>query len=224
MPVLPKASGTPDSKASTASLTVEPNSELALAIDCNSGQNQTLSRMMKWASRPALRLHGYPVTMVCSHAVCNPNRKRAKVFGMVLNHPKQDDDFAILVADDDAGNRNTVSHVLRARGFNVLTASDGSEAVEIVQVHMVHLVLIDMHMPRLTGLEALQVVRQMNALLPAILMTADATQELMRQAFQAQVYSVIPKPVNLNIVLHTLTRALNQFYGPPPQEPPPQHP
>jgi two-component system, response regulator PdtaR len=168
-------------------------------------------------------LHGVLLDDVPSAAVREPNLKRTKVFGMVLNHTKQDDDFAILVADDDAGNRDTVSHVLRSRGFRVLTASDGSEAVEIVQVQLVHLVLIDMHMPRLTGLEAVQLVRQMNALLPAILMTADATQELMRQAFQAQVYSVLPKPLNLNIVLHTLTRALNQFYGPPPaQDPPPQ--
>jgi CheY-like chemotaxis protein len=60
-----------------------------------------------------------------------------------------------------------------------------------------------------------------NALLPAILVTADATQELIRQAFQAHVYSVIPKPVNKNIVLHTLARALQQVYGePPPGEQP----
>jgi CheY-like chemotaxis protein len=141
---------------------------------------------------------------------------------MVLNHPlHHDEPFSILVADDDANNRDTLSGLLKDRGFHTVVAADGGEAVEIVQVTMVHLVLIDMHMPRLTGLEAVQVIQQMNALLPAILMTADATRELIRQAFQAQVYSVIPKPVNPNIVLHTLTRALAQFYGPP-EQPHPQ--
>ncbi len=141
---------------------------------------------------------------------------------MVLTPPQhhQDEPFSILIADDDAGNRKSLRQLLEERGFRTHVAADGGEAVEIVQVQTVHLVLIDMHMPRLTGLEAVQLIQQAHALLPAILMTADATRELIRQAFQAQVYSVIPKPVNPNIVLHTLTRALAQFYkdikaGPP---------
>jgi CheY-like chemotaxis protein len=127
--------------------------------------------------------------------------------------------FAILIADDDRGNREALRDVLTARGFATVLAADGEEAVQIVQVQMIHLVLTDLHMPRLTGLEALELVRQINALLPAILMTADATREVLRQALQAHVYSVIPKPVNPNIVLHTLTRALAQTYGPPPEPP-----
>jgi CheY-like chemotaxis protein len=123
--------------------------------------------------------------------------------------------FSILIADDDKGNRETLGELLTARGFRTVLAADGGEAVEIVQVHMVHLVLLDLHMPRLSGLEAVELVRQINALLPAILMTADATREVLKQALQAHVYSVIPKPVNANIVLHTLTRALTQVYGPP---------
>ncbi len=132
--------------------------------------------------------------------------------------------FSILIADDDRGLRETLGEVLQNRGFDTVLAKDGSEAVEIVQVQMVHLVLFDMHMPRLTGLEALNLLRQtLHKVLPAVLMTADATTELMRQAFLAQVYSVIPKPVNKNIVLHTLARALEQVYGKPP-EPAPKSP
>jgi CheY-like chemotaxis protein len=122
--------------------------------------------------------------------------------------------FSILIADDDRGTRETLGEVLRDRGFDTVLAADGGEAVEIVQVNLIHLVLFDMHMPRLTGLEALTLLRHSLGLaLPAVLMTADATTDLLRQAFQAQVYSVIPKPVNKNIVLHTLARALSQVYG-----------
>lgn len=141
-----------------------------------------------------------------------------------LPPPPAPQSFSILVADDDKGNREALAGLLRDRGFQTVVAADGGEAVEIVQVTMVHLVLIDMHMPRLTGLEAVQMVRQLNALLPAILMTADATRDLIRQAFQAQVYSVIPKPVNVNVVLHTLARALQQVYGPPPAAPATERP
>src|SRR5262245_7983891 len=130
--------------------------------------------------------------------------------------------FSILIADDDRGTRETLGEMLARRGFRTMLAADGGEAVELVQVDFVHLVLFDMHMPRLTGLEAFAVIRQaLDRLLPAVLMTADANSDLLRQAFAAQVYSVIPKPVNGNVVLHTLERALAQVYGPRPEPPKP---
>jgi CheY-like chemotaxis protein len=122
--------------------------------------------------------------------------------------------FTVLIADDDRGIRETLAEVLDKQGFRTVLASDGDEAVELVQVDLVHLILFDMNMPRLTGLEALAVIRQtLDKILPAVLMTADATNDLIRRAFQAQVFSVIPKPVNTNIVLNTLTRALSKVYG-----------
>ncbi len=128
--------------------------------------------------------------------------------------------FSILIADDDRGTREALGEMLAARGFRTVLAADGGEAVELVQVDLVHLVLFDMHMPRLTGLEAFAVIRHtLDRILPAVLMTADATNDLIRQAFAAQVYSVIPKPVNGNVVLHTLERALTKVYGPRPEAP-----
>lgn len=129
------------------------------------------------------------------------------------SHPS----FSILITDDDRGSRETLAGLLTDQGFTTVTAECGEEAIEIVRVELIHLVFLDMHMPRMTGLEALQQVRLINDLLPAILVTADATRELIRRALQAQVYSVIPKPVNKNIVLHTLVRALQTAYGEPPQ-------
>jgi two-component system, response regulator PdtaR len=122
--------------------------------------------------------------------------------------------FSILIADDDRGNRETLGEILDSRGFRTVLAADGGEAVELAQVDLVHLVLFDMHMPRLTGLEAFAVLRHtLDRILPAVLMTADANTDLIRRAFAAQVYSVIPKPVSVNIVLHTLDRALVKAYG-----------
>jgi DNA-binding NtrC family response regulator len=59
----------------------------------------------------------------------------------------------------------------------------------------------------------LELVRQINNLLPCILVTGDSNEDLMRQAFRAQVYSVIPKPVSKNVVLYTVVRALVRAYG-----------
>ena len=119
-----------------------------------------------------------------------------------------DPTFSILVTDDDRGSRDTLAQMLKDRGFSTITATSGEEAIEIVRVETIHLVFFDMHMPRMTGLEALQQVRLFNEILPAILVTADATREVIRQALQAHVYSVLPKPVNKSLLLHTLARAL----------------
>lgn len=133
--------------------------------------------------------------------------------------------FSILIADDDRGNREALGEMLDSRGFRTVLAADGGEAVELVQVDLVHLILFDMHMPRLTGLEAFAVIRQtLDRILPAVLMTADANTELIRQAFAAQMYSVIPKPVSANVVLHTLERALTKVYGPRTEPPKPLPP
>jgi CheY-like chemotaxis protein len=129
--------------------------------------------------------------------------------------------FSILITDDDRGVRETLGEIVEAKGLRPVLAEHGEQAIEIVQHQTIHLALLDYQMPRLTGLETLQLARQINALLPAILITADATRELMRLAFQAHVFSVLPKPVNPHLVMQTVLRALGRAYGPvdPPVNP-----
>jgi len=122
-------------------------------------------------------------------------------------------DYNILIADDDTDSRETLREIVEPQGFHALLAASGEEALDIVRASAVHLILLDMHMPRLTGLETVQLVRQMHADLPCILVTGDATQSLIRQACQAHVYSVIPKPVSKHVVLYTILRALANLPG-----------
>src|SRR5262245_35783198 len=104
-------------------------------------------------------------------------------------------DYSILIADDDRGSLDTLRAIIQPEGYQTLVASSGEEAIDIVRGRPVHLVLLDMHMPNLTGLETYEFVRQINAQLPAILVTGDPSDSLFRQAIQAQIFSVIPKPV-----------------------------
>jgi two-component system chemotaxis response regulator CheY len=122
-------------------------------------------------------------------------------------------DYAILIADDDRGCRAALRDIMEPEGFRTLLASSGEEVLDIVREAAVHLILLDMHMPRLSGLETLQMVRQINARLPAILVTGDPNESVLRQAQQARVYSVIPKPVSKNVVLYTVVKALARSYG-----------
>jgi len=119
--------------------------------------------------------------------------------------------YSILITDDDRACREALRDIVEPQGYQTVLASSGEEAVEIVRAQLVHAVLLDMYMPTLTGLDTLMMMRQINELLPCILVTADATERLIRQALNAHAYSVIPKPVNKHLVLHTVVRALERY-------------
>lgn len=121
--------------------------------------------------------------------------------------------ISVLITDDDPDYRETLREIVEPEGFRTVLASCGEEAIDIVRERPIHLALLDFHMPRMTGLETLQVVHQINEILPVILVTADATEDLVRRAFNMRAYSVIPKPVSKNILLYTIVRALMRSYG-----------
>ena len=123
--------------------------------------------------------------------------------------------YSVLITDDDSGSREALRDIMQPEGYLTLLASSGEEALEIVREEPVHVALFDMNMPKLSGLETLELARQINAMLPVILVTADRTEALMRQALRAQAYSVIAKPVSKHIVLYTVVRALSRAYGEP---------
>jgi CheY-like chemotaxis protein len=120
--------------------------------------------------------------------------------------------YSILITDDDQDCREVLREIMEPQGFRTILASCGEEALDIVQDEEVHLALLDMHMPSMTGLDVLRLLRQMREL-PVILVTADYTASLIRQAQQARAYSVIPKPVSKNVVIYTVVRALLRAYG-----------
>jgi CheY-like chemotaxis protein len=122
-------------------------------------------------------------------------------------------DYSILIADDDRYSRDALRDIMEPEGFETLLACSGEEAIDIVRFQPVHLIVLDMHMPTLTGLETLLLVHEINSMLPAILVTGDPSESLVRRAIQAQFYSVIPKPVSKNVLLYTVLKALSRFYG-----------
>ncbi len=132
-----------------------------------------------------------------------------------MNATADSKSFSILIADDDRNSRDALRDIIQPEGFETIVASSGEEAIDIVRGVKIHLVLLDMHMPTLTGLETLGLVRQINAKLPAILVTGNPSDSLVRAAIQAQFYSVLPKPVSKGLLLYTVLKALTRFYGLP---------
>ena len=120
--------------------------------------------------------------------------------------------YSILITDDDSRFRTSIRRVFESQGFETFEASCGEEAIEIVSGENVHLAFFDMHMPTLTGLETLRIVKQIKSFLPCIILTADADQHLIQEALSARAFSVLSKPISKPLVLHTVLRALRRSY------------
>ncbi len=122
--------------------------------------------------------------------------------------------YQLLIADDDPGFRTVLKELLNPF-FELIEAESGEEAVELVEQIQVDIVLLDMHMDVLTGLEAVRIMKQMNEILPCILITADATDELRQDASAAKAYEVLSKPVKRQELVSTVSHALLDTYHDP---------
>jgi len=120
---------------------------------------------------------------------------------------------SILITDDDRAFRDTVRGMLEPRGLRTVTASSGEEALRIISVEPVHLLLLDMHMPRLTGLETVHRIRQLNPRLPWVLLSAALDEMTVQQARLAEVFAILSKPVSRSDITNTVDQALRRIYG-----------
>ncbi len=122
--------------------------------------------------------------------------------------------YQLLIADDDAGFRDVLRSIFEPY-FALLEAVSGEEALDILQHAKIDLLVLDMNMDELTGLQTIRIVKKFDAQLPCILVTADATEELRREAHEADAWSVLAKPVQKRELLQTVSTAIDSAYGDP---------
>lgn len=119
---------------------------------------------------------------------------------------------SLLITDDDASFRETLCGLFEPSGFRLLTASDGQEALDILRGEKVHVIISDMHMPRLSGLEMIERVLELHAALPCILLSAEPDEWLVEQAKRARVYSLQKKPVSRRKIVGLVSDAMRTAY------------
>jgi CheY-like chemotaxis protein len=120
---------------------------------------------------------------------------------------------SILITDDDRDFRETLCGVFEPHGFRTYTAADGAEALDVVGREEVHLALFDMHMPRLSGLDAIRHLKQqLHSPLPCILISAEADERLIAEARAVQAFDVLKKPVTRDGVIAVVFNALRTAY------------
>ena len=119
---------------------------------------------------------------------------------------------SMLITDDDRAFRETLGSLFEQRGFHTMLAEDGQEAWEIVQREKIHVVLLDMNMPRLSGLETIRRVKRVYSIVPCILLSAEMNDTLAEQARQADAFSTHAKPISLPEITQTVSLAMRLIY------------
>jgi two-component system sensor histidine kinase RpfC len=113
----------------------------------------------------------------------------------------------VLVADDQQANRTVLTRILERAGHKVQQAGDGEEALDQLESDNIDLAIVDMHMPRLSGLDVLRQLRYMQAggrRTPVIVLSADATAQAARDAEEAGAPAFLTKPVMVARLLETI--------------------
>ena len=117
----------------------------------------------------------------------------------------------ILIVDDEKNYTLILSAVLEDAGFETLTANSGSEALEILPQSDIDLVLTDMKMPAMDGIDLLQRIKQQDADLPVMMMTAHGTVEKAVEAMQKGAYNYILKPFDNERLVLYVNKAISMF-------------
>jgi DNA-binding NtrC family response regulator len=116
----------------------------------------------------------------------------------------------ILIVDDEEVLRDVLDAVLRREGFDIVTASSGEEALNVLDTEEIDLVVLDVMLPGISGIDTMRAIRISNPLLPVIIITAFSSIDGAIDAMKQGAFHYIPKPFKNEEVVLTVNKALEQ--------------
>ncbi|MEQ1525243.1 MAG: ATP-binding protein [Gallionella sp.] len=123
----------------------------------------------------------------------------------------------ILIADDNSTNRIILSKILERAGHNVNMVENGEQALDVLEEHAYDLIIMDMNMPVMGGLEAFKIYRVTDSKkpqIPVIILTASATVEAKQACEEAGVDAFLTKPIETHSLLETIKRLTSTHQQP----------
>ncbi len=117
----------------------------------------------------------------------------------------------IFVVDDDAAVKDSLCVLLESAGYKVEAFGSGKEFLETSRVAGNGCLVLDLHLPWMTGLEVLEYLDRNGIELPAILITGRSDPELRERARRANAVALLDKPVRQELLLETIDRALGRL-------------
>tara|TARA_B100000378_G_C17810612_1_gene330686 strand:+ start:184 stop:606 length:423 start_codon:yes stop_codon:yes gene_type:complete len=118
-----------------------------------------------------------------------------------------DAELSILVVDDDENIRMVLHQSLEKEGYHVSTAKNAEEALNTLQRSFFHVVITDIMMGEMSGVELLQQIKEMNSLMQIFVMTSHSTLPHVIQCMQGGAYDFFEKPLKIEDILISLGEA-----------------
>jgi DNA-binding NtrC family response regulator len=116
----------------------------------------------------------------------------------------------VLVVDDEAEIRSLLAAVLQSKGYEVVTAGDGAAALQAVPREHPAVILMDLSMPRMNGMDALPEIKRLDPDVPVIICTAHADLATAVRAMKLGAYDYLTKPFDVELLVLTLERAVER--------------
>ena len=119
-----------------------------------------------------------------------------------------DQEFVVLVVEDKKAMADMLAKTLAAEGYSAVTASSAEEGLDRASRERIDLVLTDLKLPGMTGLEMLRILKEKRPFLPVIMMTAFGSIETAVEAVKAGAYDFLTKPFDTSHLLVLIEKAL----------------
>ncbi len=113
----------------------------------------------------------------------------------------------LLIVDDEIKFLNSIAQRLQMRGFDVLTASDGQEAIKLSHTEKFDVALLDLKMPGLDGKQVLEILKKEHKYLEVIILTGHGSFESAAECTKLGAFGYLPKPYELDKLLEVLKSA-----------------
>ena len=115
-------------------------------------------------------------------------------------------DYSVLIVDDVPTNVMLVQAILKKEGYTLLTADSGKKALEMTDAHNPNLILLDIMMPEMDGLQATQFIRSFDQDIPIVAMTANAFTEDKIKAKKAGMNAHLSKPLDRDRLIRVVAK------------------
>jgi PAS domain S-box-containing protein len=117
----------------------------------------------------------------------------------------------VLILDDDANLRKTLSDILKINGYDCISVAKGAEALELVRQENIAVVLIDLRLEDMSGLDVLRGIKEYSSQTECILLTGHASQATAIEAINQRAYAYLQKPVDMDQLLLTLRQVTEKW-------------
>jgi DNA-binding NtrC family response regulator len=116
----------------------------------------------------------------------------------------------VLIVDDEERFRKTLSKLLTAQGLEVYSAGSGDEALDLIRKHPVDIVLLDMRMPGMNGIDTLSAIKKIDPLIEVIMLTGHASVDVAVEIMKRGGFEYLLKPCDIDELLVKIDAAFER--------------